>query len=55
MDFDHITGDKDRSVIEMAFAAVSVEKLQAEIDKCEIVCSNCHRNRTHMRRQSLVV
>jgi hypothetical protein len=48
MDFDHL---RDK-VINIARAAVkdwSLKRLQAEIDKCEVVCSNCHRERTHRR------
>lgn len=49
MDFDHLE-DKSfniawivsRNLKGMAF-------LQQEIDKCELVCANCHRERTHKR------
>jgi hypothetical protein len=30
---------------------VSEETLLGEIAKCEIVCANCHRLRTYLRRQ----
>lgn len=49
MQFDHVRGHKVRSVSEMAWAAVSIEKLQIEIDKCEVVCANCHALRTYSR------
>lgn len=49
MDFDHINSDKHREVARMA--DYSVEKVQKEIDKCELVCANCHRVRTWTRRQ----
>jgi hypothetical protein len=52
MDFDHIRGIKIKSVARMVADGVSLEALQSEIDKCEVVCSNCHRERTHVRRQS---
>lgn len=29
-----------------------VNKLKEEIAKCDLVCSNCHRDRTHRRRNS---
>lgn len=48
MDFDHIS-NKIRAVADMVRRAVSLETLKAEIDKCELVCSNCHRLRTHNR------
>lgn len=28
----------------------SVEKIKTEIDKCDVVCSNCHAERTHVQR-----
>ena len=51
MDFDHIGDDKYKSVASMVGAGHSIETIQKEIDKCELVCANCHRLRTHNRRQ----
>ena len=48
MDFDHVRGVKLRAV--GLLRSGSVERLLAEIAKCEVVCSNCHRERTHQRR-----
>jgi len=31
-------------------STLSKKKIDEEIAKCEIVCSNCHRVRTHKRR-----
>lgn len=50
MDFDHVRGTKECNVGNMITRAVSLARLYAEIDKCEVVCSNCHRERTHQRR-----
>lgn len=48
MDFDHLEnkefGIGDHSVKD-------IEKILAEIAKCEVVCANCHRIRTKKRRQ----
>lgn len=48
MDFDHVRGDKVSTVSEMVNHGVSRALLLREIDKCELVCSNCHRVRTYM-------
>ena len=52
LDFDHVRGQKIRSVTDMARLGVSLDTMMAEIDKCEIRCANCHRRATHARRQS---
>jgi hypothetical protein len=51
MDFDHIPekGEKVAPVGHL-FSSASQERLEAEIAKCELVCSNCHRIRTKNRR-----
>ena len=47
MDFDHIIGKKDRAVSKMVAQKVSLERIKKEIEKCELVCANCHRLRTY--------
>lgn len=49
MDFDHLR-DKVNNIAHMANMG-SISKLKAEMEKCELVCSNCHRIRTHKRLQ----
>lgn len=46
MDFDHVRGLKDMSVAAGLARGWSIERLQREIDKCEVVCANCHRIRS---------
>jgi hypothetical protein len=48
MDFDHLF-DKRFNVSEAASGNYSLDTIKAEIAKCEVVCSNCHRLRTHRR------
>jgi len=49
MDFDHREpGTKAFWILQRA-GSVSVARLTAELDKCDIVCANCHRERTHVR------
>lgn len=47
MDFDHIDNNKVMNVSKMRNK--SMDTLLAEIKKCELVCSNCHRLRTWIR------
>lgn len=47
MDFDHVRGEKRIGIAKMVVQTFSVENLLEEIAKCELVCSNCHRIRTH--------
>lgn len=49
MDFDHTSDDKAGDVSVLVLDGYSLAKIDAEIAKCEIVCSNCHRIRTANR------
>jgi hypothetical protein len=48
MDFDHLS-QKRMDVARMVAAGYVWTEIQKEIDKCELVCSNCHRVRTWLR------
>lgn len=51
MDLDHVRGKKVRNVgLIKTYATTAV--LRAEIAKCEVVCANCHRIRSHNRRET---
>lgn len=50
MEFDHVRGAKTEEISEAVGNGWCWERLQTEIDKCELVCSNCHRARTYERR-----
>lgn len=51
MDFDHRDAEtKVRSVTRMING--SIDRMMAEVAKCDIVCANCHRLRTFERRRS---
>ena len=55
LQFDHMPGTEKRFILSSRKArTVSVESLLAEIAKCEVVCANCHANRTHERNRALV-
>lgn len=48
MEFDHL-GDKEFTIGNYKETTGSLERVKREISKCEVVCSNCHKNRTHFR------
>lgn len=47
LEFDHL-GNK-AFIISRHIQSYSWDKLKLEIDKCEVVCANCHRIRTKRR------
>jgi hypothetical protein len=54
MDFDHLPEFKKRKKISrMTFASYSLETIRAEAAKCDVVCANCHRERTWKRQHAL--
>ena len=53
MDFDHRDpADKQCCVSRLMARPSSVTRLIREMAKCDLVCSNCHRIRTHGGRSS---
>jgi hypothetical protein len=51
LEFDHLR-DKVRNVSAMVNARMPWRAIEAEIEKCDVVCANCHRRRTAQRIQS---
>lgn len=49
LDFDHIKGQKLFNISVAGQKGYSWKTIQLEIDKCEVVCANCHRVRTRNR------
>lgn len=49
LEFHHL-GDKSDDVASMVGRGQSLEKIKAEIDKCEVLCGNCHKRRTASER-----
>jgi hypothetical protein len=51
MDFDHLPQfEKLDTLSNLASAGASDARILEEVAKCELVCANCHRVRTYMRR-----
>ena len=53
LDFDHIGGIKKFNVSEFGRHTNSLKRVKEEIQKCEIVCANCHRIRTMKRKADI--
>lgn len=45
MDYHHVRGTKLASVSRLSVAPASWARIEAEIDKCVLLCANCHRLR----------
>ena len=48
MDFDHLK-DKSFSLSRHSHHTKKLETVKDEIAKCDVVCANCHRDRTYSR------
>lgn len=53
LDFDHVQGQKGAEISELVSKGRSIEAISLEIQKCELVCANCHRIRTFEMRTDL--
>ena len=49
MDLDHARGEKRFGLGTRNALNRSVQAIKDEIDKCDVVCANCHRQRTQQR------
>jgi hypothetical protein len=50
MEFDHRDASQKVQGVTRMIGRASIERILAEVDKCDIVCANCHRVRTFQRR-----
>lgn len=51
LQFDHIHGDKKKNVSDLIRSDYAWKTVLEEIEKCEVVCANCHAIRTKSRGQ----
>ena len=49
MDFDHVRGTKFSDISTLMSKGVREDLLRREMNKCELVCANCHRIRSYKR------
>ena len=45
LEFHHV-GQKDKAIVTLVSGGYSVERIQEEIAKCQVLCANCHRKIT---------
>ena len=45
LEFHHV-GGKDMAISQLVTGGYSIETIQAEINKCTVLCANCHRRLT---------
>ena len=53
MEFDHREGTTKVGLVTKLAGHVGLMRLLLEIEKCDIVCANCHRIRTYERREKM--
>ncbi|MFB7383769.1 hypothetical protein ACFC6U_17370 [Kitasatospora purpeofusca] len=51
LDWDHVRGAKRANVSQLIAERQPWSEIEREIAKCEVVCANCHRIRTSVRRE----
>ena len=54
MQFDHRPGEEKKDNVASLVRCGKVIETLAEIEKCDLVCANCHFERTHQRRKNKV-
>ena len=54
MQFDHRSPKEKISDISKAKGRWSIKRLKREIAKCDLVCANCHAERTHRKKHWIV-
>jgi hypothetical protein len=52
MDFDHREPREKRYTVSRMVGRAGTKRIMAEVAKCDIVCANCHRDRTYRRREA---
>ena len=45
LEFHHV-GEKDAEITRLISGGWSIKRIQKEIDKCQVLCANCHRKIT---------
>lgn len=51
LDFHHNKGDKKYNIADLGSSGRSIELIEKEINKCVVLCSNCHRDFHHFEKE----
>jgi len=43
LEFHHVQGEKTANIGQFVYDEYSIERIKEEIDKCVLICANCHR------------
>ena len=54
LEFDHRPGTKKLGNVYHVLKKYGIDRAREEIKKCDVVCSNCHKIRTHNRQEDLM-
>ena len=46
LEFHHVRGEKYDTISHLVSEGVSIKRIQEELNKCEVLCANCHRKLT---------
>jgi len=49
MDLDHREGETKVASVSQMVISHGIAKIREELEKCDVVCANCHRERTQVR------
>jgi len=52
LSFHHKNGDKTGNISDMVNRGYSISRIQKEIDKCDVLCLNCHAKLHNKERQN---
>jgi hypothetical protein len=49
MQFDHVSGKKEFNLSHAGRSTIAPKRILAELAKCDVVCANCHFERSYQR------
>ena len=53
LEFDHVRGIKTLKLSKLVHCTTRIERIQEEIDKCDVRCANCHRRKSLLEQGAL--